>query len=304
MKRKYTLQELFLNGMNTLKNAGIEEARLDAWLLLEYETKRNRAYYLAHMEEPVEQDIAQRYLRCIGRRAKHVPLQHLTHQAFFMGQEFYVNEDVLIPRQDTEIVVEKALQLLNQEEAPEVLDMCTGSGCILLSMLCEKAKATGIGVDISEPALAVARRNAALCKTGDRARFVQSDLFDSDFFCGKSGIEQPVYDMLISNPPYIASGEIHTLMEEVRLHDPRMALDGKEDGLYFYREITGNAMKYLKEGGWLVYEIGCDQGEDVCRILIENGFTDVTAEKDLAGLDRVAFGRKSKGVESCYILPQ
>lgn len=287
-----TLESLLKKGTTILKDNGLEEAGLDAWLLLEYKTGKNRAYYFAHGDEPVSDETAAEYLELIGRRAGHIPVQQLTHQAFFMGYEFYVNENVLIPRQDTETLVEEGLKCLEDVEKPEILDMCTGSGCILISLLLERQDARGAGVDVSPEALEVAKENASLLKVENRADFLESDLFSAPYFCEKGGKEGGKYDILISNPPYIATEEIETLMEEVRLHDPRKALDGMEDGLYFYRKITEEAGEYLKPGGWLLYEIGCTQGEAVSEMLRNAGFEKVQVVKDLPGLDRVVMGQK------------
>lgn len=287
-----TLESLLKKGTTILKDNGLEEAGLDAWLLLEYKTGKNRAYYFAHGDEPVSDETAAEYLELIGRRAGHIPVQQLTHQAFFMGYEFYVNENVLIPRQDTETLVEEGLKCLEDVEKPKILDMCTGSGCILISLLMERQDAHGAGVDVSPEALEVAKENASLLNVENRADLVESDLFSAPYFCEKGGKEGGKYDILISNPPYIATEEIETLMEEVRLHDPRKALDGMEDGLYFYRKITEEAGEYLKPGGWLLYEIGCTQGEAVSEMLRNAGFEKVQVVKDLPGLDRVVMGQK------------
>ncbi|MDO4274075.1 MAG: peptide chain release factor N(5)-glutamine methyltransferase [Eubacteriales bacterium] len=286
-----TLEALLKEGTGILEKSGIKEAGLDAWLLLEYKTEKNRAYYFAHSDETVSEDTAEDYLRLITSRAQHIPLQHLTHQAFFMGYEFYVDEHVLIPRQDTETLVETALEVMKDSECPEILDMCTGSGCILLSLLKEKPGSSGVGADISPEALLVARRNARSLGIEEKAKFVESDTFSAPFFQEKDGKEAGKYDILISNPPYIPTEEIEGLMEEVRMHDPKGALDGREDGLFFYRSITGQACRYLKKGGWLLYEIGCGQGSAVSELLRASGFTAVEIRKDLAGLDRVVLGR-------------
>ena len=171
-----------------------------------------------------------------------------------------------------------------------------GSGCILLSLLLERQDACGIGVDVSPEALEVAKKNAGILKVENRADFVESDLFSAPYFCEKGGKDSGKYDILISNPPYIATEEIETLMEEVRLHDPRKALDGMEDGLYFYRKITAEAGRYLKPGGWLLYEIGCTQGEAVSTMMKAAGFTGVQIVKDLPGLDRVVLGQKQEEI--------
>lgn len=287
-----SLEALLKEGTKVLEEKKIQEARLDAWLLLEYVTGVSRALYFADPKKAVEEEKAEEYRKLIVLRAGHIPLQHITHQAYFMGFEFYVDENVLVPRQDTETLVEKALEILENQEKPRILDMCTGSGCILLSFLMERTDAVGTGVDISEGALAVAKQNRMHLQLEDRAEFVQSDLFSGDYFKKNSGNTVTEYDMLISNPPYIPSGEIPGLMEEVRSHDPVLALDGKEDGLFFYREITAQADKYLRAGGWLMYEIGCDQGESVSKIMKTDNFINVEVIQDLAGLDRVVIGQK------------
>ena len=287
-----TFHELLTQGTQLLMNAGIEEARLDAWLLLEYTADISRAWYYAHPESEVTEEIVSEYLSLCQKRAEHIPLQHLTHQACFMGYDFYVDERVLVPRQDTEVLAEEALHQLRNIRNPRILDMCTGSGCLLLSLLMELPDATGTGVDISAAALAVAERNRKNLELEKRAVLVQSDTFSGDYFQKNSGNISLEYDMLISNPPYIPTEDIGKLMEEVRFHDPVLALDGREDGLYFYRRITEQAGKYLKPGGWLMYEIGCEQGADVSAIMQGEGFAEVAVKKDLAGLDRVVIGKK------------
>lgn len=293
-----TLNGLLKEGIAVLEASGNGEARLDAWLLLEYVTEITRAYFYAHMEEAVSEEISNRYLDLCRKRAEHIPLQHLTNQAFFMGYEFYVNEHVLIPRQDTEVLVEEAEKRLKDMEQMtgakqlKVLDMCTGSGCILLSVLADLENVRGVGVDISKEALKVAEKNAGNLQVQERVQFIESNLFFGEFFSEKDGNNTGSYDMLISNPPYIPTAEIEELMEEVRFHDPRLALDGREDGLYFYRIITEESVKYLKPGGWLLYEIGCSQGEDVRALLKNAGFEHIEVVKDLPGLDRVVLGQK------------
>ena len=288
-----SLEALLKEGTTVLEENKIQEARLDAWLLLEYVTGISRALYYADPGKMLEKEKAEEYRQLIRQRAEHIPLQHITHQAYFMGFEFYVNENVLIPRQDTETLVEKALEILQRQDKPRILDMCTGSGCILLSILAMKENAIGTGADVSDKALLVAKRNAEGLNVADRAEFVESDLFLSPFFKETTGKEVPLYDILISNPPYIRSAVIDDLMEEVKGHDPRIALDGHEDGLYFYRRIVSEGKAYLREEGWMLFEIGYDQGEDVSTLLKEAGFIHVQVIKDLAGLDRVVLGQKS-----------
>ena len=286
-----SLSALAAEGTAVLEKNGVPEAGLTAWLLLEYVTGVSRAHYYAYPEEEVPEEKRKRYRDLIEKRSRRIPLQHLTHQAFFMGEEFYVDEHVLIPRQDTEILVEEALKAAEPMKEPVILDLCTGSGCILISFLLYKRGSSGTGTDISPEALAVAERNAKALGVGDRAEFVEGDLFSAPCFQEKGGKPPRKYDMIISNPPYIPTGEIQNLMEEVRLHDPLTALDGKEDGLFFYREITAKAAAFLKPGGYLFYETGAGQGEQTADILRKNGFEDIQIKKDLAGLPRVVQGR-------------
>ncbi len=217
-----------------------------------------------------------------------MPLQHITGEQEFMGLVFKVDGHVLIPRQDTEILVEEALRHLH--DGMNLLDMCTGSGCILLSLLYYSNGCSGTGVDISKEALVLARENAAQISrlAGGKeeisnCRFLQSDLFEK--LEGK-------YDMIVSNPPYIPTEVISGLMEEVRDYEPMEALDGKEDGLFFYREISVGAYDFLKGGGYLFYEIGHDQANAVEDIMEKAGYREVTVVKDYAGLDRVVYGWK------------
>lgn len=274
-----TLKEAYEYGQEQLKNAEIDDAVLDAWYLLEYVTGISRAMYFMDMKREISLEQESMYRTYIDNRVKHIPLQHITGVQEFMGLEFCVNEHVLVPRQDTEVLVERVLEDL--ESDMQVLDMCTGSGCILISLLklCGCANVTGVGVDISEEALRVARQNAE--RLGVNAQFLLSDLFEK---------VEDLYDIIVSNPPYIRTSVIEELKEEVKFHDPYIALDGKEDGLHFYRRIVKESPRYLKKGGKLYFEIGHDQGEDVSALMEHAGFTDVTVKKDLAGLDRVVFG--------------
>ena len=291
-KKMRTYKDVLEDGIQLLETAAIEEARLDAWLLLEYTADITRAWYYAHMDDGLDAKTEERYRTLCTKRAQHIPLQHITGRAYFMGYEFCVDERVLVPRQDTEVLVEEAISRMRNLEKPQILDMCTGSGCILLSLLLELPQALGTGVDVSEGALCVAKENRKRLGLEQRAELIQSDLFSADYFRKNSGNDHMEYDMLISNPPYIRTEDIESLMEEVRFHDPVLALDGKENGLYFYEKITEQAGTYLKPGGWLMYEIGCDQGMDVSEIMKKNGFEQIEIKKDLAGLDRVVTGRK------------
>lgn len=273
------LHEALREGEGILKESGIADASVDAFYLLEYVTGLSRALFLANRKELIDETGLNCYRELIQRRASHIPLQHLTGEQEFMGFPFYVNEHVLVPRQDTEILVEETLRRL--KPGMRVLDLCTGSGCIAVSLekLCPGILAEG--ADISGAALEVAAKNAR--RLGASVRWVESDLFEK--------LTGP-YDLIVSNPPYIRTAVIEELSEEVRLHEPRTALDGREDGLFFYRKIIKESAEYLKEGGWLLFEIGYDQGEDVLRLLSEAGYETVPIVQDLAGLDRVAAARR------------
>ena len=271
-----TLSGLLREGREALQAAGIPEWDLDAWYLLEYAAHCTRNEYFLRPEKEVLPQEKQLYRTLIRKRSAHIPLQYLTGSQEFMGLSFFVDENVLIPRQDTEILVEEALRALGS--GMRVLDVCTGSGCILLSLLKLCAGLEGTGTDLSEKALQVAGENAR--RLGVEASFVQGDLFEP--VSGK-------YDCIVSNPPYIASREVDALMEEVRDHEPRMALDGGEDGLYFYRKIAVQSPKYLNDRGRIFLGIGFDQGEAVAGLLAP-AFDEVRIVQDLAGLDRVVCG--------------
>lgn len=282
-----TWRALLAYAKERLKKAGVPDWEYDAWALFSYVFQMEKSYYFLHDDDKIEASEKERLDEVLNLRANRIPLQQILHSAWFMGHEFYVNEHVLIPRFDTEILVEETLKRLRP--GMHVLDMCTGSGCILLSLLLQHAdwNLTGTGVDLSDKALQVARRNQQRLQA--KAEWIQSDLFAQ-----VSG----VYDLIVSNPPYIVSAEIENLMPEVRDHEPRMALDGDTDGLYFYRKIIKDAKGYLRAGGWLCVEIGYDQAEDVKRLLESEDYREISVRQDMAGLDRVvcASNRRKKDV--------
>ena len=276
-KRTLTFQQIYREGTSMLKEAGIREAALDAWYLLEFATGISKAFYYGDPDKEIKEEEAARYLGYIEIRKSRIPLQHITKEQAFMGYPFYVDEHVLIPRQDTETLAEEALKVL--KPGMQVLDLCTGSGCILISLMKMCKGLYGTGSDISEDALEVARKNA--CRLEVNAAFIRSSLFEH--ISGR-------YDLIVSNPPYIPTSVIEGLQEEVRLYDPFIALDGKEDGLYFYREIIKAGGGYLKPGGYLMFEIGYDQGTEVASLMEKHGYRNIMVKKDLAGLDRVVSG--------------
>lgn len=272
-----TYREAISLGEKILGMAGIADVKTDAWLLLEMACKIDRNFYYMHMNEDITDEQLKEYEIALKKRTEHVPLQYIIGETEFMGLTFKVNSSVLIPRQDTETLVEEALKKV--KPGMKVLDMCTGSGCIIISILHHMKDVEGYAADISKQAINVAKENAK--QNGVTVMFEQSDLFEHI---------NETFDMIVSNPPYIRTAEVAKLMPEVRLFEPEEALDGKEDGLYFYRRIVEESRAYLNPEGYLCFEIGYDQGEAVSGLMREHGFKEVRVIKDLAGNDRVVTG--------------
>lgn len=287
-----TARQLVSWGTKELEKKSIENAKGDAFYLFEFITGISRLDYLVSGEQEIKNDEKERYEQLIQKRCSHIPLQHLTGVQEFMGYEFFVNENVLIPRQDTETVLEEVLH--HVPSGKKVLDLCTGSGCIAISLALLGSYEEVFASDLSKEALMVARKNMERLlgeekpSMLERFHLLQGDLLTS--------IEKgTVFDLIVSNPPYIKTSVCETLMEEVKDHEPRMALDGREDGLYFYRRIVKEARAYLQNGGWLFFEIGHDQGKALEEIFSAyEEYENIQIKKDLAGLDRIAFARYKK----------
>lgn len=258
----------------TLATAGVPDAKVDAWYLFEHITGMNRASYFLHMEDEMEAAHEKELTKVTELRSNRIPLQYITGSQEFMGYSFLVSPATLIPRQDTEVLVEEVSKVA---QGKRVLDLCTGTGCILLSLakMCNLSRA--VGSDISQEAIETAKKNA------------ERLLVEAEFYCGDlfHAIPEGKFDIIVSNPPYIPSAEIENLMPEVKEHEPMTALDGDADGLKFYREIIKNAKCYLHQQGQLFFEIGCEQGAAVSALLSEAGYQNIRVIKDLAGLDRV-----------------
>ncbi len=289
VSRLDSYETILTRGEKLLESKGIMDFRNDAWLLFEHVFKVSRAMYFIKKDEIADSSLSDEYFRYIDIRCKHIPLQHITGHQEFMGFDFKVNKYTLIPRQDTEVLVEEALKVLGKyrilydKNTIRVLDMCTGSGCIAISIAAMAEKVDVVAVDLSKKALEIAKENA-IANSISNIKFIESNLFES--------LKDETFDIIISNPPYIKSKDIEELMPEVRDNEPVSALDGFEDGLYFYRNITLEASRCLEVGGYLLYEIGFDQAEDVKEIMKDNGFLELKVIKDLAGLNRVVIGRK------------
>lgn len=286
-----TFEEAYNRGKDILIKAGVADALIDARLLLEEAAQVNKAYLLMHANEELklscEDSAEDSYFRMIDMRAKRIPLQHIVGYQDFMSLRFKVNNNVLVPRFDTEVLVEEALKHVH--DGMRVLDMCTGSGCILVSILKYSNDCCGVGVDISDKALEVAKENADILlsdRTDVDVTFIKSDLFNELN-------KENKFDVIVSNPPYIQTEVIKTLDSEVKDHDPIIALDGGGDGLDFYRRIIDNAGDYLNPGGVIIFEIGYDEAQEVLNLLGRAGYINVSVIKDLSGLDRVVVGYKS-----------
>ena len=277
-KVEYSLKGLLADGAKMLTQAGIEEAELDARYILEHITCLNSAQYFIHSEDIIEKNKAEEFFRLIERRSKRIPLSYVIGTRDFFGLTFKVDENVLIPEQETELLVE---EVIKHSEGKSVLDMCTGSGCIAISIALFGKPSKVAASDISEKALEVARENAKSLKAGEIS-FIQGDMFEN---------VTDKFDIIVSNPPYIETREIDELMPEVRDYIPRLALDGDIDGLKFYRIISKEAVKKLNKNGRIFYEIGYNQSRAVASILFENGFTDITVIKDYSGLDRIVMAK-------------
>ena len=305
-----TIAESLKEGTARLAKAEVPDASYDAEVLMEHVLSVSRTRLLAEQNQKMDTDKEDEFFGLIEKRCDRIPLQHITHVQEFMGLPIYVDERVLCPRLDTEVLAMEVRRIIDgiyregglmgrpenviplrhdiyHDMQVDVLDLCTGSGCVAISVA-DHGKKRGYNltveaVDMSRDALQVAEKNA-----GDNG--VEISFFNGDLYEPVAGKK---YHVITANPPYIPSGVLEGLMPEVRDHEPRMALDGGEDGLIYYRRITKEAHDHLNPGGYLLYEIGFDQGEDVKIIMTENGFSDVMVIKDLAGDDRVAVGRMS-----------
>ena len=274
----HNLREVYTEGKNRLQKAGVQSYEFDARQLLFFVFSIDANQYLLNQSMPLSEEEEKKvnsYFEAIQKRSEKIPLQYITGEQNFCGLDFYVNENVLSPRLDTEVLVEKILEY--EEPGQRVMDMCTGSGCIAITL----QKLGGfqvMAVDISEEALTLARKNAQ--RNQSQVTFFQSNMFDQLSNTSK-------VDVIVSNPPYIESKVIDELDDEVKKYEPRLALDGMEDGLHFYRILAREGKRFLNEGGRLYVEIGFDQAEAVKEIFGAQGFLDIQVYKDLAGLDRV-----------------
>lgn len=274
-----TIEEAIKKGMIELKNENIESPKLKSRLLMQFTLNKPRQYVIVHDKEKLTKEEEKKYFESIAKMRKGNPIEHITHQKEFMKLNFYVNEKVLIPRQDTEILVEEVIEIAKRTKAKKILDLCTGSGAIAVSLAKYLQNCEITATDISEDALKIARKNAKNNEVEKQITFIQSDIF--------TNLKKEKFDIIVSNPPYIKRKVIEKLEREVK-KEPYIALEGGEDGLYFYRKIINEAYEYLKYNGFLCFEIGFDQKIDVIE-LIENEekFDKIYSKKDLCGMDRI-----------------
>jgi len=284
MVNTMVLKEALDRAVDILKSANVITPAADAGVIICHVIKKDRAFIYAH-DDYLLQDIEKElFFSSIYERANGKPVQYITGHQEFMSLDFKVNPDVLIPRQDTEVLVETVIESVRQQHGAnrvEILEIGTGSGCIAVSLAYYIKDSIVTAVDISEEALETARSNAARNGVPDRITFIKSDIF--------RGLEKKEFDIIVSNPPYIPSHEIKKLQVEVKDHEPLAALDGKVDGLFFFKNITAGCRGYLKPGGLLAFEVGYDQARKVADIM-EGIIGDVRIISDLSGIERVVTG--------------
>lgn len=281
------INELIKIGVDKIKGRQYSNPVLEATLLLGKLMNVDKVYILTHGRDTVPEEIVEKYMEAIKKRSQGYPIQYIIKEKEFMGLNFYVEEGVLIPRADTEIIVEYILEYIDKiypQEEIKVLDIGIGSGAIGLSIAYYKKNTFVYGVDISPEALKIASINRDRFKL-ENVKLLESDLFD------KINKEEK-FHIIVSNPPYIPTGDIDKLQEEVKNYEPRIALDGGKEGIAFYRRIIPESREYLEEEGLLIFEIGYDQGKQVEAIMEQEGFKAVKILKDLQGLDRAVLGIK------------
>lgn len=285
-----SIAEAILQATNALRKAGVPEARLQAGSLMAHTVQRDRSFILAHADDALTEAQMEAFENSLAIRMTGKPLQYITGHQEFYGLDFDVNSDVLIPRPETELLIETALKLMVGLDGPPLIcDVGTGSGCIAITLLHELREfpeARAVALDISRSALVVAERNAARHSVAGRIDFLLSNCFKA--------IEpaRKLFDIIVSNPPYVREGALEHLQREVRDFEPRLALEAGEDGLSVVRRLLGEAPKFLKEGGHLVFEIGFDQGEAVRQLIDDKAWRLLDIHPDLQGIPRTVALKK------------
>lgn len=287
-----TIREALAEAADALRDAGVSDARRDAASLLMHATSCERAYLFAHDDERLDESASARFRDCVARRARGEPLQYVTGRQEFYGRAFEVTSDVLIPRPETEHLVEAALEVLTNVSEPFICDVGTGSGCVAVTLLAERADARGVAVDISESALRVAARNAERHGVSARLALRVSDCFD--FIEASAQGERARFDAVVSNPPYVRESQVMGLQREVRDYEPRVALTPGGDGLGVIRRLVNESPRHLNRGGHLLFEIGFDQHEEVARMIDPRVWTALEIRPDLQAIPRVVVLRRAR----------
>lgn len=274
-----TISEAIKKGMIELKNENIEEPKLKSRLLMQYTLNKTRQYVIVNDMEELEKNKEEQYFSAIKILKKGIPIEHITHQKEFMKLNFFVNKNVLIPRQDTEILVEEVIKIAQKTNAKKILDLCTGSGAIAVSLAKYLPQSEITAIDISNDALKIAKKNAVSNNVENQITFISSDMF--------TNLNEEKFDIIVSNPPYIKTNVIDNLDIQVK-NEPHIALDGGNDGLYFYKKIINESYQYLKYKGYLCLEIGFDQKIDIIELIENsNNFDGTYSKKDLYDNDRI-----------------
>jgi release factor glutamine methyltransferase len=282
---KVSIADALKRASQELDHAGVAEARREAGSLLEYVIAKDRTFLISHAEDLLSGEELKRFENAIERRAAGEPAQYITGTQDFFGRAFRVSADVLIPRPETELLVEAALEVMKPDSV--ICDVGTGSGCIAITLLCERRDARAVAIDISEAALNVARQNAREHSVQERIDFVLSDCF--------SALTEDVseFGLIVSNPPYVAAKALPGLQREVRNHEPLVALSPGEDGLSVIRRLLNDSPRFLHENGYLLMEIGFDQGETVQQLVDPNVWTLKEIRPDLQGIPRIVILQKN-----------
>jgi release factor glutamine methyltransferase len=287
-----TIADALLEASQVLRKGGVAEARREAGSLLSYVIGRDRTYVISHAEDCLSEAEVAALQNAVERRATGEPLQYITGCQDFYGREFKVTPSVLIPRPETELLVEAALQIIKEDDPVVISDVGTGSGCIAVTILCERPKARAFALDISPAAIDVAKENSSRLSVGDRVTFVLSDCFAA------LDATEHQFDLVLSNPPYVAAGIVAGLQREVRDHEPQVALSPGPDGLAIIRRLLLESPVFLKTGGHLIMEIGFDQGESVRALVDSEVWRLVEVLPDLQGIPRIVVLRKNRGMQS------
>jgi release factor glutamine methyltransferase len=282
---KNSIAESLREAAQALQAAGVPEARREAGSLLSFVTARDRTFLISHAEDLLADTDLDRFREVVARRAEGEPLQYITGVQDFFGREFRVTPDVLIPRPETELLVEAALEVVAGISSPLICDVGTGSGCIAVTFLCERSDACALAVDVSEAALAVAADNARRHEVDERIEFKISDCFDS--------VDPTAFDLVVSNPPYVAADALTGLQREVRDHEPVVALSPGTDGLVVIRRLLQDAPAFLKQHGHLIMEIGFDQGEKIQGLIDPDMWHLVEIRPDLQSIPRIVVLRRN-----------